>query len=403
MAGEATIFIPGIKGTKLVETNLSSWDTIWSGVQSNFETIEDLELTAAYKNRFYEESPHSIIRPGEIEELAYAEFLGDLRTEAPVYIFNYDWRFSASENGERLADFIDYLINKSKARGEAFKKMFPKAHTPISSFNFITHSLGNFILRNYLHNHGFAKVNRIVFTVPPFRGSLDILSSAVVGEGWFPGVRAKIRKLIRVMPGALELLPSYDGATRHESKPKHTLFTFDHWQGNIVDRKGRIKNKMKKALSLAKDVVENQLCDLSKLGEEERSRILIIARGGYDTWQSIPVLQRSPDGVRNFVQFDDGLRTKDGDGRVPHVSSCCYWDKVSTVVIEDAFWFADYSHAFVLKDERVQKLVNRFLYPQPNRKKFTWKIPGGSIGQVTNLILDPDDASGLPRWRVQIG
>ncbi len=157
MASDAVIFIPGIKGTKLVDTNLPSFDTIWSGIQSNFETIERLELTTPDSGRYYDEYIKSIIQAGEIEELAYAEFLRDLKGGKPVYIFNYDWRLSATRNGERLEEFIDYLIAKSRASSQA--KTF-------KNFDFITHSLGNFILRNYLLRKGFSKVNRIVLTVP---------------------------------------------------------------------------------------------------------------------------------------------------------------------------------------------------------------------------------------------
>ncbi len=101
MTADAIIFIPSIKGTKLTETNRPNWDTIWSGVQSNFETIEDLELTAPYRKKRFEENPHSIIQQTEIETLAYGEFLNDLKTDAPIYIFNYDWRQSAAQNGSR--------------------------------------------------------------------------------------------------------------------------------------------------------------------------------------------------------------------------------------------------------------------------------------------------------------
>ena len=398
MAGEAVIFIPGIKGTKLVETNLPTWDTIWSGIQSNFETIEDLELTAAYRGRHFEENPRSIIQPSQIETLAYGEFLRDLDTEAPVYIFNYDWRLSASENGVRLDTFMSYLINKSKARSDESIKKDRKAKTPIQKFDFITHSLGNFILRNYLLNHGFARVNKIVFTVPPFRGSIDIVSGALIGEGFFPGVQAKIRKILRTMPGALELLPDYPEASRFDPNASHSFLNFNHWQGNVVDAGGPGPIKMKKALSLAKKVVRKELLDLATLPEAERKRILIIARGGYDTWQSIRVKKVGPDECRNFVDFKNGLRTKDGDGRVPHISSCCYYDSIHTLMLKDAFWYRDYSHGFVLKDERVQKLVNRFLF---SRKRFDPSIPGGSIKRVVGLERETDKDTGLPLWSAQ--
>ena len=113
MSSDAVVFIPGIKGTKLVETNRTPFDTIWSGIQSNFETIQHLELTQGRSGVYYDERVRTIIDAGEIEELAYAEFLNDLDTDKPIFIFNYDWRYSAEENGEQLAEFIDYLIAKS--------------------------------------------------------------------------------------------------------------------------------------------------------------------------------------------------------------------------------------------------------------------------------------------------
>ena len=390
MAGDAVVFIPGIKGTKLVETNLATWDTIWSGIQTNFETIEDLELTSAYKGRFFEENPDCIIQPGEIETLAYGEFLRDLKTDKPVYIFNYDWRLSARTNGSRLAEFLDYLIAKSKARAKGSGKA-------IKSFDFITHSLGNFILRNYLFHHGFARVNKIVFTVPPFRGSIDIVSAALIGEGVFPNVKAKIRKFIRTFPGALELLPDYDNASMFLPRGRHSFFKFSHWQDNVTKPNDPVSTKMKKALRLAKAVTQNELCDLSALTAEQRRRILIIVRSGYETWQSVPVYKKGIDGTRNFVDFDQAIRTTDGDGRVPHISSCCYCDTVQTLVMTDSFWYREYSHGFVLKDERLQKLVNRFLFSN----RFKAKIPGGSIRRVEKIIPQTDKNTNLPYWQIK--
>ena len=399
MASDAIIFIPGIKGTKLVETNKPTWDTIWSGIQSNFETIEDLELTALYKNRYFDEKPDTIIAPSEIETLAYGEFLRDLDTDKPVYIFNYDWRLSASENGARLNEYMDYLIDKSNAMDDSYSNKFKYPKNPIKTFDFITHSLGNFILRNYLHTNGFSKVNKIVFTVPPFKGSLDIVSAAVIGEGFFPHVKSKIRKLLRTMPGALELLPSYEDASKFKPKAKHSFFNFSHWQSNITDDSGPIPIKMKKALSLAKKVAENELCDLSTLSKDKRDRILIIARGGYDTWQSVNINKKESNKLTNFVDFENGVRTEDGDGRVPHISSCHYYKTVKTLMLEDAFWYRDYSHGTVLKDERVQKMVNRFLF---SKKKFDHTIPGGSIKKVNGLNPKMDNDKKLPYWEVSL-
>jgi len=388
MAAEACIFIPGIKGTQLVETNRPNWDTIWSGLQSNFETIEDLELTYSRAGSYYDEKLHTIIRPGQIEALAYGEFLRGLQKSAdvPVFIFNYDWRLSAVENSERLDAFLKYLIEKSRSSADV---------TPFETFDFVTHSLGNFVLRAYLKRRGFARVNKIVFTVPPFRGSLDIVGGAIVGEGIFPNVQSSIRKIIRTMPGAMELLPTYEGASHWQPSGQHDFFRFNHWQGNIRDKISPVTEKLRRVLTESRKVVAKDLLDLSSLSPDRARRVLVIARDGFDTWQSLNVLKKGPGQVANFVDFENGLQTTEGDGRVPHVSSCHYWDSVTTLMVGDAFWYREYNHGFVLKDERVQKLVRRFLF---GNGPFSWKLPGGSIRKVRGLVRRTDSAQGLPRW-----
>lgn len=393
MESDAIIFIPGIKGTKLVETNRATHDTIWSGIQSNFESIEDLELTHQLKNQYYDEPVKSIIKAGEIETLAYGEFLRDLKTEKPVYIFNYDWRLSANQNGSRLRDFIEYLVEKSKVSG--LKKDEQKN---IQRFDFITHSLGNAVLRSYIQQFdlNFRRINKIIFTVPPFQGSIDIVVGILIGEGFFPNVKAKIRKLIRTFPGALELLPKYK-ASRFDSRKKHDFFKFIDWQKNVISPKNLTSAKFKAALSVAHKTVENNLCDLSKLSEGQQDRILVIARHGYPTYQSLVVYKKLGKNPENYFDLENACRNDHGDGRVPHVSSCHYYKSVLTLMVDYALFYLDYSHGFVLNDERVQKLVNRFLFR--SKGKFKYDIPGGSVKEVTGLI--PDQKKDPTYWRVQ--
>lgn len=392
MSADAVIFVPGIKGTKLVDTNRVNFDTIWSGVQSNFETIEDLELSHPLNQQRFDEKLDTIIRAGEIEELAYAEFIADLNPGKPIFIFNYDWRFSAQDNGDRLADFMNYLIKKSTAS---------KHSTTFKTFDFITHSLGNAIVRNHLQHHGFSKVNKVVFTVPPFKGSLDIVSGVVVGEGWFQA-KAKFRKLIRTMPGALELLPTYPKVSQFSEAPaKHNFFIFSHWQDNVTHSDNEagqdLAQKFKSSLKAARQTVANALLDLNDLSPAERKKILVINRTGYDTWQSIKVQRAPNDEVNNYFDFEHGCKTTDGDGRVPDVSSCHYHHAVLTLSVKDAFFFRDYNHGFILKDERVQKIIRRFL--SSNDNQFNATIPGGAIQKV-NALVEAQTNSGLPYWRI---
>lgn len=391
MTSQAIVLIPGIKGTKLVNTNRASHDVIWSGLQSEFETIQDLELTERLEGAHYDQERDVIIKPGEIEGLAYGEFLRDLRTDKPIYIFHYDWRLSAVESGERLAEFLEYLIDKSRAAGWT---------KPIERFDFVTHSLGNFVLRAFLNEYESDLVNKVVFTVPPFKGALDIVVTTLVGEGLFSRTKAKMRKLIRTLPGALELLPTYPGSALFTSGRREVdFFNVNHWQENITDtgvedaKKKALAQKFRKTLSVAADTVQNHILDLSSLPAPLRGRMLIIARDGYKTLQSVDVVRNPPDPPRNMVDLAEARHGKEGDGAVPHASSCCYHADILTLMITDAWFYQEHSHGFVMNDERVQRLAGRFLSSGP----FDYHTPGSGVKRVVGLEpINGDQAQG---WR----
>tara|TARA_Y100000310_G_scaffold345515_1_gene465860 strand:+ start:7672 stop:8838 length:1167 start_codon:yes stop_codon:yes gene_type:complete len=382
--GKATIFIPGIQGTKLVETNRVNFDTVWSGIQKNFESIEDLELTLELNGQRFDHELDNIIHPGSIEELAYREFLGDLNTKEPIYIFNYDWRFSNKRSGENLNDFVNYLTEKAKAIGK-----------PIDSFNFVTHSMGNVCLRYYIKHYGFSAINKIVFCVPPFDGSLDIISAALTGEGLFSSVKTKIRKITRTFPGALELLPIYDKAVSFSDNSEELdIFNHKHWQKNITSNGNSSAPKFIKTLEEAKETIEeDSLADLSQLSTDQRDRILIIMRTGYKTMQSLYVHKQQDNQPDNYFDLENACVTENGDGRVADISSCCFHDSIKTICIKDAFFHRDYSHGFFLKDERVQRLTNRFLY----KDNFNTSSPGNSIYFVKG-VKEETNKKGQPYW-----
>lgn len=392
MSSQAVIFVPGIKGTKLVNASRVSFDVIWSGIQSEFETIEDIELTGPKDSKYYDEEPTAIIEPGEVEALAYREVVNCLRVRKPTFIFRYDWRLSAVENGARLEEFAEYLVAKSRASAKM---------ATIRAFDFVTHSLGNFVLRNYMNRRGFDRVNKIVFTVPPFRGSLDIVVVVLAGQGLFPGTKEKTRKIIRTCPGALELLPTYQEAGRFTTGADREVCFFrpDHWQRNTTRTSGvplskrRLATKFKEALAVAGETANAEVVDLADLDAAERRRILVIARTGYETLQSLKVHRRIPGEPVNYFNLREACRTIDGDGTVPHISSCCYHDSVQTLMVTSDWLYREHRHAFILNDERTQRLIKRFLFDPT----FDFRSPGRSIRRVVGL--QPVEANGYPSWQ----
>lgn len=387
-SSEAIIFLPGIKGTTLVNTNRADYDTIWSAIQSQYEDLDLLELSFDENNLGYDVWPQSLIRPGQIEGLVYSEFLRDIKTDKPIYLFNYDWRQNSQHNAERLKQFMTMLSAKSEA-SERFDK-------PIKNFDMIAHSHGVNVLRQFTKQYGFDDVGNIILAAPPLRGSLDTIDAILTGEGVFPGVRAKVRKLIRTFPGALELLPTFPASTFAEGGAVD-FFNPEHWQANITQAGNNYADKFIQTLAIAKQVKETE-DDWSQLSDDIRKRILIIARDGYDTGQSIKVFKHVEQEPENYVDLENMLFTKNGDGTVAHASSCVWYDSILTLMATDSWRYRDYSHGFILKDERVQKMVRRFLNPE---EEFHWSIPGHSIKRVTSLEIQETE-SGLPDWRVNL-
>lgn len=404
------VLIPGIKGTKLVQTNRVTHDVIFSGLQMNFESIMDLELTPSFNRRHYDRRPDTIINPGELESVAYGEFVDVVGEDIPVFIFNYDWRLSLSVNGKRLRDFLEYLTYKGRAINKALQ--IDKRHEPVdfSSFNIVTHSMGNFIARNYLKDWGFELVDKIAFVAPPFRGALSLAEVVVTGQGLLGSTQAKIRKIIRTFPGALELLPHKPGyvtASVFDDGAEHDFFTLEDWQGSVKDQSNEWGRKFMDALAAAADAVQNELLDLDQLEQAERNRILVIARHGGQTMQAITVY-RDAQNTTNYMDFKHGCRTPFGDEEVAHASSCCFHDSVLTLMLTDktGFWNAIGSaltwerflgpHAMIMADDRVQSLVRKFF---DTDAAFGYRIPGDTIRPVVGLQKIPcDSAPGHVQW-----
>lgn len=375
---KAVILIPGIKGTKLLEINKTPHDTLWSEMQYRFESIEDLELTTPDANGiYYDKKLESIIGAGEIEELGYSEFIHDVDAGGPIYIFGYDWRLPAEQCAMRLHAFLEYLKGKSKVLGNN-----------ISQFDFVTHSMGSHVLSAYLQEKGMNDVGRIVFVAPPFLGSLDIASGVVLGEGWFEKVKAKFRKLIRTFPGSLQLLPRYENAGLHRANNEDCdFFDTEQWQSNILK-----SSLFKETLATANNTVSAKLFDLASLSPEERKKVLVIARTQFETSQSMYINATGPDDCKNYFDFKNMCKTTNGDGRVPDKSSCHYHNVVDTLMIDDANFYREHSHATLMKDERVQGLCSNFL---KNGKVYYNKL-NDSVQKVTGLKKKLK--KGLPYW-----
>lgn len=396
MSAQAVILIPGIKGSQLINVNTPNFHPMWRDVRFNVNAVEDLELTDYFEGQQYEETMDVLIERGSVEGLAYKEFLEDLDVGGlPKFYFSYDWRKSNRWNAEKLNEFIEMLKVKSRARFEATEDEF------INKVNIVTHSMGNHICRFYIKDYGFDSIHKIVFAAPPFLGSLAMINAMIKGQGMFKGVKKKLREIVRTFPGAIELIPRYKYAAMFDDETPVDFFNKDDWQGGIIsigssdEKRRRLSEKFLKNLKQGLKDVNDLDTWLDELDEDQRKRMLVIVRDEFKTDQAMRVIRSEEQGgmtLTNTVEIDKALVSKQGDGVVPHASSCCYHNEMLTLAIEDSIRYDDDSHAFFMTEERVQDLVGWFF---DDNEEFNFRIPGNSIKRVVKVKTKLDRSSKL--------
>lgn len=352
MASQAIVFIPGTKGTQLEDRNSFGHVPIWRDIRYNFSPIQVLALTRDYGHGYFEKDTHTIIQPGSLESIVYQEFIQDLWPQKPCFLFNYDWRLPNAMLGEQLNQFLNYLKERSESAQHENSEVEIIEHVDI-----VVHSQGNHVLRNYIMEYGFECIDRAVFVAPPFLGSLEMVKAMLCGQG-FLWTREKTRKIVRTFPGCFELLPCYEGAGRFMDGSEVDFFNYDHWQesSGIVSDKARFTEMLVNARKSVSELNDHWMQHLT-IGHKQR--MLIIVQDGFKTLQQVKVDEDAA--VRNEVDFDEAIVTRAGDSIVPHVSSTYYASDIPTYMVKKALWKEDLSHAFIMKEERVQRLINRFL------------------------------------------
>lgn len=369
-----TIIIPGIQGTKLVNTNTLNFDTIWSSVQSKYETIYDLLLK---QDSRFEVNPKSIIERSDVEDLSYREIVQVLeyKTNMPVYIFGYDWRLSSQETASRLASYVEYLKQK----------------LCVKKFNFIAHSMGGTVLSCYLKqlSNNYDSIDHVIYAACPFKGTIHALIALTVGEGGirFPLFNSndEFRKIARTFPSVFELCPTFTDAAVFENGTGFDIFNPDHWQSNIGDDDWGMFHTRINQMKTFWDRQNPAMLDLRDLPDGVKKKFLILAGVGEKTKHKVIVQPLSPDGrERNFFNFDSPDSEGDGDGAVPLESSAIYKEDLLTLGVKKNW--TDFSmHALFLNDGRVQTVITRFLLDKTSDNSIGspwWTVLDGSINQV---------------------
>lgn len=351
------IFIPGIEGTSLADTNTFDYNLVWNSYNSVGGAITTSVLGVNFTEKLqdngdYDLEPLQIIERNHILNYPYQNAINyiNAQTQQPVYLFGYDWRKSCISNGMRLTTYVEYLKRKLNC----------------TAFDFITHSMGGLVFSSYLNQlrADYSSINKAILTVPPFRGSDLAIKHITVGNSGVKGLLncdEDSRKANRTFPGLFELCPWYNNAVVDENGNNVDLSDMNNWQENVYDDDPTL---FKMRLDGMKNFQKNGMLDLSGLPDTVKERLIIIVGTKDATLLKINRLDEF-NGTKCFFDFKNV--TEDiGDGTVPFVSSSIYCKSITTFSIEKPTILGGglisvSFHALFLNDSRVKNIIKNFL------------------------------------------
>lgn len=320
----AIVLIPGIKGSKLVDTYPPDFNVRWSLEDMLVGDLLEDALDFELRDGLYDVGDQHVFREWELINAAYKPMIHRLRrwVDRRLYLFPYDWRLPMERNAVRLNDFIDHLQGKLAHHGD-------------EKISFVAHSMGGLLLRSALglrRPRPFDGIGKIVFIATPFKGACDTTRVLIAGEkqGWL-GNSVDFRKLARGFQSVYQLLPSYPDALINKSTGKQLdVFDADCWQKNVLQaetfrsdflanaeaffKAGRAKHGGESAAPMLSDGALRK----------HAGQILVMMATGHQTMRQVPVdCDNKPN--PNWFDFDEARRDHLGDGRV-HLRSAAIRD-----------------------------------------------------------------------------
>lgn len=350
-----TIFIPGIKGTELIDTYPMDQPSRWPVAGALPGDMVDDPRVFALQAQNPDGDKHRL-KPGRVVPRICAPLIHALRADLepqPVLAFGYDWRQPLEHSARRLLRFLDDVVERDEASGRA------------PGLSFVTHSMGGLLLRSALalrnREDPFAGIDRVVFIAPPFRGSLGTTFALVAGENdeWL-GIGPAYRKITRGFAPVYQMTPSWPGAACDEDGTELDLFDAANWQANVIRSRSFRSDLLRNAEAFVRAGATRHGGQSSApmLGgdaalAEAADKVLVICGSGQPTPCALPVLARNTPNPHWF-DFAHMRMDSHGDGRV--------WMPSAAIKGVTLAAFADSGpHALICRDERVIRLTSLWL------------------------------------------
>lgn len=350
----AIFFLPGIKGTELVDTYPLQHPRRWPLPDAQPGDLVESPREFALVDGRHDTDGHCM-RPGRVIHRICGPMIHELRARLapePVYAFGYDWRRPLEDSARRLVRAIEAACAREEAAGRS-----PR-------LKFITHSMGGLLLRSALglrrRREPLADVERIVFIAPPFRGSIGSPYSLVAGSSdtWI-GTGPEERMVTRGFPSVYQMTPSWPDAAVDEHGTQVDLFDPANWQASVAQGDGFRPDFLRNAEAFvrARKARHGGHSPAPMLSDAVLARaadkVLVVCGSGQPTPCSLPVLTGNRANP-NWFDFAHLAVDTLGDGRV--------WMPSAAIRGVPLAAFADSGeHALLCRDARVIDLTAQWL------------------------------------------
>ncbi|HET7266645.1 MAG TPA: hypothetical protein VFJ15_00890 [Oleiagrimonas sp.] len=339
----AVIFIPGIKGSELVDTYAPDWPSRWT------RPVADPMALAL------DGGMDHWLQPTRLLDEAYGPIMHKLRAwlaPEPVYAFSYDWRQRLEVSAKRLVAMLEEVCEREHQAGRS------------PQLKFVTHSMGGLLLRSALtlrnRREPLSGIERVAFIAPPFRGSIGATYALVVGEtdAWFGTDRSE-RRIVRGFPSVYQMTPSWPGAAVNEHGRGVDLFNPDNWQANVAGGETFQPTFLRDAGAFARGRKTHRGghsnapmvpdAALAKAAD----KVLVICGSGQPTPCALPVLTKNRPNP-NWFDFAHADVDTRGDGRV-------WLPSAAIKGVRLAAFDNIGEHALTCRDPRVASLTSLWL------------------------------------------
>lgn len=426
---DPVIVIPGITATYLEDRYPVSPETVWAVIHRDSDRAALhpqalLQLDGqGLADTAYEVRQPSVIRPGQLYEIAYRELIDELRYNlrdredqpVPVYPFGYDWRQPLETSAAQLELFINEVIARTLLMRHYVQDGY--GTTRPARVNLVGHSMGGLLATAYFLRVGpDHKVNKVATLATPYRGSFEAPAKLLMGTSNLDDQRPRSseRDSARVTPALYYLLPDAFPGRITAPPDIQTLFAPGSWQTSIVEtisqqlqlfgtaklNKTDLKNKADSIFAAMLDRAgafrqRTSAFDLAAHGLS-KDRWLVVAGVDAETRVGLkiskqagkPQFEFNGEDRRNDWKKTDRWATGDGtvslDGAVP-----AFTDRERVVCVRpDDFGYWEITDKLALKVagfhgilpcmDMVHRLLVRFFRDLPDKRGNTWgqRLPG---------------------------